>query len=96
MAFYAKASGFLHCSENLFHDPSFPTLLCQMSHESLWFLRNSTALHSALIRTLKIHLFHGWSVLQLSVYLSIYLSIYDYGSAVIAKFLDLLSFLLSF
>lgn len=60
-----------------------------MSHESLWFLRNSTALHSALIRTLKIHLFHGWSVLQLSVYLSIYLSIYDYGSAVIAKVSDL-------
>ena len=46
-----------------------------MSQESLWFLRNSTALCPALTRTLKFHLFHGCSVLQLSLYhLSIYLS----------------------
>lgn len=65
-----------------------------MSHESLWFLRNSTALHSALIRTFKIHLFHGWSVLQLSVFIFIYLSM-TMAQQWSQKFL-IFSFLLSF
>lgn len=58
-----------------------------MSHESLWFLRNSTACILLLLGPSKSPV--SWMVCTTAICLSIYLSIYDYGSAMITKVSDL-------